>query len=81
MQASALAAAVRLLKLDIYSLKQAEDSFEQLLQLVSGILLKQVDPAAVKECAQTLAHSVNNSPASLKVTSGQHPGSCCMPIG
>ncbi len=68
LQASALVAVIRLLKLDIYSLKQAEDRFEQLLQLVSAILLKQVDPAAVKECAQTLAHSVEHSPASLKVT-------------
>lgn len=69
LQAATLAAAVRLLKLDIYSLKQAEDRFEQLLQLVSAIFTKQVDPTAVKECARTLAHSVDNSPASLKVTS------------
>ena len=67
MQTLSLVAVVRLLKLDISSLKQAEERFEQLLQLVASILLKQVDPAIVKECAQTLAHSVSESPASLQV--------------
>ncbi|KAK9861473.1 hypothetical protein WJX84_003608 [Apatococcus fuscideae] len=65
-EAAALVAAVRLLKLDLYSLKQTEDRFEQLLQHVASILTKQVDPALVKECAQTLAHSIANSPASLQ---------------
>ena len=65
-------AAVRLLKADLYSLKQAEDRFEQLLEQVVSILTKQVDPAVVRECAQTLAHSISNSPASLQVVSGCH---------
>lgn len=69
-QAAALVAAVRLLKLDLYSLKQAEDRFEQLLDQVASILTKQVDPAVVRECAQTLAHAISNSPASLQVSAG-----------
>ena len=66
LQAGALVALVRDLRLEVYSLKKAETGLEALLKQVADLLARHTGEPLLRECVRTLLHCMQG-PAAARV--------------
>jgi hypothetical protein len=59
LQAGALVATVRHLKLEIFSLKKEEQVLKDILSTVANLLQKHATPQTVRSCCQALSYCAN----------------------